>query len=411
MNPLIEAVTPTSHRSAATRCLMLMTTACLLLAGCSSAPPVVPPKPEPHEPKACFPGPGQRTCLPILTRTPPEAFTYPQSTDFRYAIPSVWLDLARIGPDVALSEHFTLGELTDKGRGQYASLLPFAIDKLQQVRNTVGPIRVTSGYRNPAHNRDVGGAPLSRHQYGDGFDLVPLEASQNDLQKACNNAGATFTMTYEDGHVHCDWRDGGTRSLDGLDLSTMVASLTRGPDGSLTVEAEGFDEGAPTMTWRALDADGEEVSKRESIKWRSRGAAAKPLEKADVGSTAKSVDKPLKTRSLPSLDVPGETPNGSVLVPAFEATPPKVRKAMAFRPPANYAVVELNIGGVMTVVRPLAEIEDAPAPKENPSLLDADEKAPAAETPGKSGDRKKDEKRDNTSSAPGEPEPTVAPTW
>jgi len=309
----------------------------------------------------------------------------------RYAIPSVWLDLGRLGPDLPLSAHFTLGELTNKVRGQYASLQPFAVDQLQKVRNAVGSIRVTSGYRNPEHNRAVGGALLSRHQYGDGFDLVPLEASQDALQKACDAAGATFTMTYEDGHVHCDWRDGNRRSPDGLDLSTMVAGLTRADDGSLTVEAEGFDEGPPTMTWRALDAEGKEISKRESIKWRSRTHSLVDPSPRPPEHLSKATDSPAKTGIEKPKALSTKTP--------IPVRPPVLSRGMAFTPPANYAVVELMIGGRMVVVRHRGEIKAAPIP-----TPEAISNPPAERTP-----LIDPETAGESPTAPANPTPSVTP--
>jgi uncharacterized protein YcbK (DUF882 family) len=44
---------------------------------------------------------------------------------------------------------------------------------LQALRDEIGkPIRINSGYRSPAHNRAVGGAPRSRHVVGDAADIV-----------------------------------------------------------------------------------------------------------------------------------------------------------------------------------------------------------------------------------------------
>lgn len=43
---------------------------------------------------------------------------------------------------------------------------------LQALRNAVGPVRITSGYRCPAHNTAVGGAKASQHVLGLAADIV-----------------------------------------------------------------------------------------------------------------------------------------------------------------------------------------------------------------------------------------------
>lgn len=42
---------------------------------------------------------------------------------------------------------------------------------LEPIRADVGPLEVASGFRGPAHNRAVGGAPNSQHLYGKAADI------------------------------------------------------------------------------------------------------------------------------------------------------------------------------------------------------------------------------------------------
>lgn len=64
-----------------------------------------------------------------------------------------------------LSEHFHSGEFVCHcgcGRGKPTQEL---VDMLERFRKACGdkPIRITSGYRCPEHNRDVGGVSRSQH--------------------------------------------------------------------------------------------------------------------------------------------------------------------------------------------------------------------------------------------------------
>lgn len=58
--------------------------------------------------------------------------------------------------------------------------------KLQQVRDKVGSIKITSGYRCYTHNKKVGGASKSQHLLGVASDLVPQNVSVKELYNVCN---------------------------------------------------------------------------------------------------------------------------------------------------------------------------------------------------------------------------------
>lgn len=58
------------------------------------------------------------------------------------------------------------------------------IEAVQKIRDAVGPLRINSGYRCPAHNKEVGGAPRSRHLIGTAADIYPLAASMQDVLDA-----------------------------------------------------------------------------------------------------------------------------------------------------------------------------------------------------------------------------------
>jgi hypothetical protein len=56
---------------------------------------------------------------------------------------------------------------------------------LDAVRERVGPLRLSSVYRNERYNKAVGGATRSQHKLFTACDVVPLRASVADLWAAC----------------------------------------------------------------------------------------------------------------------------------------------------------------------------------------------------------------------------------
>lgn len=70
-----------------------------------------------------------------------------------------------------LSAHFSRHELACHHCGRLELAAGF-LEQLERTRVAIGrPLRPVSGYRCPAHNRAVGGAPDSRHLHGDAVDF------------------------------------------------------------------------------------------------------------------------------------------------------------------------------------------------------------------------------------------------
>lgn len=84
--------------------------------------------------------------------------------------------------------------------------------KLEAMRKTLGdePIRVTSGFRSVSCNEAVGGAPDSRHLYGDSADLGASPHSLCTLAKAARDHGFNGILgpgyPGHDDHTHVDHR-------------------------------------------------------------------------------------------------------------------------------------------------------------------------------------------------------------
>jgi hypothetical protein len=83
---------------------------------------------------------------------------------------------------------------------------PSALDCLQRLRNAMGTrIRINSGHRCVQHNKQVGGAPKSRHLGGGAFDIAVAGHDRRTLYanaKAAGFAGFGFMLNA----LHCDTR-------------------------------------------------------------------------------------------------------------------------------------------------------------------------------------------------------------
>ena len=157
----------------------------------------------------CYPGDpyAEPLCLTLHpAKADQQEYHYPQANDPRYQAPTAYIDLHSVEGDTLISEHMQLGELAEPHKGRWAVIQPHLVEKLQLIRDAVGPVVVGSGYRSPAYNRHVGGAQHSRHLYGDAVDIYGLHASLDTVKEACEALDASYVEIYNT-HVHCDWRD------------------------------------------------------------------------------------------------------------------------------------------------------------------------------------------------------------
>jgi zinc D-Ala-D-Ala carboxypeptidase len=106
-----------------------------------------------------------------------------------------------------LSPHFDRSEFRDKRTGELPAGAPSRalIDVLERLRSRVGrPLRIVSGYRSPATNKAVGGAPRSRHLYGDAADIPSGYATTAEAAAA----GAVGIGSRGRWAIHVDTRPG-----------------------------------------------------------------------------------------------------------------------------------------------------------------------------------------------------------
>ncbi|MEI4262804.1 YcbK family protein [Roseovarius sp. D0-M9] len=101
--------------------------------------------------------------------------------------------------------HFTPAELASKGNGSL-KLEVDAIERLERLRVKLdAPMLVTSAYRDPAHNRSVGGAKGSYHMRGQAFDIRMDNHDPAEFEEAAREVGFTGFGYYPHlGFMHID---------------------------------------------------------------------------------------------------------------------------------------------------------------------------------------------------------------
>ena len=74
-----------------------------------------------------------------------------------------------------ITKNFTLSEFCGDILPQTSviiNLTSLCLNCLQPLRDGLGkPVIITSGYRTPEHNKNVGGVPTSQHLYGQAADI------------------------------------------------------------------------------------------------------------------------------------------------------------------------------------------------------------------------------------------------
>ena len=102
-------------------------------------------------------------------------------------------------------KNFSPAEIACRGTGQL-KLHPDALDRLQALRDRLGkPLILRSAYRSPEHNRNVGGAPRSKHMDGTAFDIAMANHDPVAFEKAAREVGFLgFGFYPRSGFMHID---------------------------------------------------------------------------------------------------------------------------------------------------------------------------------------------------------------
>ena len=101
--------------------------------------------------------------------------------------------------------HFTPAELASKGDGSL-KLDEASLDMLEVLRIRIdAPMLVTSAYRDPAHNRRVGGATGSYHMKGQAFDIRMENHDPVEFEAVARSVGFKgFGYYPRQGFMHID---------------------------------------------------------------------------------------------------------------------------------------------------------------------------------------------------------------
>ena len=109
-------------------------------------------------------------------------------------------------------KYFKLQEFSCKGSGLIA-VKQELIEKLDKLREEFGsPIRVTSGYRSPDHNKKIGGHPNSTHTRGEAADITASDLDR--LYELCCKYFKSVGDGRKKGFIHVDLREDKIRRWD-----------------------------------------------------------------------------------------------------------------------------------------------------------------------------------------------------
>ena len=98
---------------------------------------------------------------------------------------------------------------------------------LDPLREKVGAIRINSGYRTPAHNKQIGGATNSQHCKGEAVDMFPLE-------KDIDNVFTVIIIEFKYDQVILEKNSAGSRwihisyRIEGNRQKAMTANVING---------------------------------------------------------------------------------------------------------------------------------------------------------------------------------------
>jgi GH25 family lysozyme M1 (1,4-beta-N-acetylmuramidase) len=121
--------------------------------------------------------------------------------------------------DGSCSLHFKFAEFKSKGNG-WIKVHRSLIRGLEEVRDKVGPLAILSGYRDPAHNTKVGGAPSSQHLHGNACD--PVKDLPLDVVKGVRRFSGIGIRKSDNKVRHVDVRHEGPNTTGGTTQNPTI---------------------------------------------------------------------------------------------------------------------------------------------------------------------------------------------
>jgi len=123
--------------------------------------------------------------------------------------------------NLQVTKNFNMSEMEfyDTVPTQLVAAATELLQNLQVLRDACGKsIKIISGYRSPERNKEVGGAPMSQHMFGNAADiqisgLKPKEMAdlvEKLIKEGKMKQGGLGTYPREGGWIHYDTR--GTKS-------------------------------------------------------------------------------------------------------------------------------------------------------------------------------------------------------
>ena len=140
-----------------------------------------------------------------------------------------------------LSKNFLLSEITQSNTAKRLGIDNKPDDKhlqnlqriitvlIQPIRDALGPIRISSGYRNPSLNRAIGGSAKSQHCKGEALDIQFWKDG-----KMCNEEVYKYIL---DSNMEYD------QMINEFDFSWIHLSIKEGGNRNQALEAFKDEDG------------------------------------------------------------------------------------------------------------------------------------------------------------------------